>query len=256
MSNISKAFQNKKAVAGFITAGDGGIKFSENILIKMAEAGCDFIVLGIPFSDPIAEDPIVQSANIRSLENGTYTDEVFKIVKNVTEKINIPIVLKSYLNVFFKYGYERFLQNAKESGVSSILVPDMPFEEQQELESVAKNYNIEIISTLTSISGQRIEMIAENAKGFICEFVSPKDKEDNDGIINTLNTAKRKTNVPVVFSLDATNKEEVLKYIQFADGIIIDTEFVRIIEKSKENAPNEIFNFIKSIKESLQFVIR
>lgn len=251
MSNISKAFQNKKAIAGFVTAGDGGIEFCEQILIKMAQGGCDFIVLGIPFSDPIAEDPIVQSANIRSLENGTYTDEVFGIVKNVTEKINIPIVLKSYLNVLFKYGYKKFLENAKQSGVSAILVPDMPFEEQQELESVAENYDIEVISTFTSISGERIEMIAENAKGFICEFVSEKDKQNNKGIIESIKIAKNKTDIPVVCSLDATTKEEVLKYLQFADGVIIDTELVRIIEKSKENALNEIFNFIKSIKESL-----
>lgn len=251
MSNISKAFENKKALGAFITAGDGGIDLCEEILIKMAQGGCDFIVLGIPFSDPIAEDPIVQSANIRSLENGIYTDEVFGIVKKVTDKIDVPVVLKSYLNVFFKYGYERFLENAKQSGVSAILVPDMPFEEQQELETVSNNYDIEVISTFTSNSGNRIEMIAKNAKGFICEFVSEKDKNDDNGIINSIKIAKENAEIPVVCSLDATNKNEVLKYMQFADGVIIDTELVRIIEKSKNDAPTEIFEFIKNIKNSI-----
>lgn len=251
MSNISKAFENKKALAGFITAGDGGIEMCEEILIKMAQGGCDFIVLGIPFSDPIAEDAIVQSANIRSLKNGTYTDDVLSLVKRVTEKTSVPIVLKSYLNVFFKYGYDKFLKNAKMSGVSAILVPDMPFEEQKELESVAENYDIDVISTFTTISGERTKMIAKNAKGFLCEFVSENDKQNNDNIVSSVKIAKENTNVPVILSLDTVNAQEVIKYAEFADGVIIDTELVRIIEKSKENAPNEIFDFIKSIKNSL-----
>lgn len=251
MSNISKAFENNKALAGFITAGDGGIELCEEILIKMSQAGCDFIVLGIPFSDPIAENIVVQEANIRSLKNGTYTDDVFSLVKRVTEKTNIPIVLKSYLNVLFKYGYDKFLNNAKISGVSSVIVPDMPFEEQEELETVAKKYDVEVISTFTTNSGKRIKMVSKDAKGFLCEFVSENDKQNNDNIISTVKIAKENTNIPVVLNLGTVNKQEVVKYAEFADGVIIDTELVRIIEKSKENAPAEIYNFIKSIKESL-----
>ncbi len=251
MSNISKAFENKKALAGFVTAGDPSIKISEEILISMAKAGCDFIVLGIPFSDPIAEDVIVQSANIRSLEKGTHTDEVFNLVKRVTDKVDVPIVLKSYLNVLFKYGYDNFLKKAKESGVSSVLVPDMPFEEQKELETVANNYDIEVISTFTTASGKRIEMISKNANGFLCEFVSENDKENEENIISSVKTAKENGSVPVVLSCDAVNEKEFAQYVSLADGVIIDTELVRITEKNGENAPNEIFNFIKSIKDSL-----
>lgn len=251
MSNISVAFENKKALAGFVTAGDPSIEISEEILISMAKAGLDFIVLGIPFSDPIAEDVIVQDANIRSLQKGTHTDEVFSLVKRVTGKVSVPVVLKSYLNVLFKYGYDNFLKKAKDSGVSSVLVPDMPFEEQKELENVAKNYDIEVISAFTTASGDRIKMISKNASGFLCEFVSNNDKADKENIISSVKLAKENGTVPVVLNVDAVSEEEVSQYINLADGVIIDTELVRITEKSGNNAPQEIYNFIKSIKNSI-----
>ena len=118
MSNISDAFKNGKAFIGFVTAGDPDLDTSLEIMTSMAQGGCDLIEIGIPFSDPIAEGPVIQEADLRSLENGTTTDKVFDLTKKLREKVDIPLVYMTYLNVLFKYGYDRFLQNAKESGVS------------------------------------------------------------------------------------------------------------------------------------------
>ena len=113
MSKISDAFKNGKAFIGFVTAGDPDLETSEKIMLKMVEAGCDLIEIGIPFSDPIAEGPVIQEANIRSLSKGTTTDKVFELTKKVSEQVDIPLVYMTYLNVLFKYGYDRFLEKAK-----------------------------------------------------------------------------------------------------------------------------------------------
>ena len=140
MNKISDAFKNGKAFIGFITAGDPDVETSKKIMIKMAQAGCDLIEVGIPFSDPIAEGPVIQNANIRALKNNVTTDHVFDIVKEVQPQVNIPIVFITYLNVLFKYGYDKFLNNAKKSGISGVIVPDLPLEEKNELQSVAQKY--------------------------------------------------------------------------------------------------------------------
>ena len=128
MNKISDAFKNGKAFVGFITAGDPDLETSEQIMVKMAQAGCDLIEIGIPFSDPIAEGPVIQNANIRALAQGTTTDKVFTLAQKVSKQIDIPLAFMTYLNVLFKYGYERFLAKAKNSGVSGVIIPDLPFE--------------------------------------------------------------------------------------------------------------------------------
>lgn len=139
MSNISDAFKNGKAFIGFVTAGDPDLDTSLEIMTSMAQGGCDLIEIGIPFSDPIAEGPVIQEADLRSLENGTTTDKVFDLTKKLREKVDIPLVYMTYLNVLFKYGYDRFLQNAKESGVSGVIVPDLPFEEKMNFKALRIN---------------------------------------------------------------------------------------------------------------------
>ncbi len=160
MNKISDAFKNGKAFVGFITAGDPDLETSEQIMVKMAQAGCDLIEIGIPFSDPIAEGPVIQNANIRALAQGTTTDKVFTLAQKVSKQIDIPLAFMTYLNVLFKYGYERFLAKAKNSGVSGVIIPDLPFEEKDELQSVADTFGIDVISLIAPTSENRIKMIA------------------------------------------------------------------------------------------------
>lgn len=167
MNKISDAFKNGKAFIGFVTAGDPDLETSREIMVKMAQAGCDLIEIGIPFSDPIAEGPVIQEANLRSLSGGTTTDKVFSLASEVSAEVDIPLVFMTYLNVLFKYGYDKFLDNAKKSGVSGVIIPDLPFEEKAELQSVAQKYDIDVISLIAPTSEQRIQMIAKEAQGFV-----------------------------------------------------------------------------------------
>ena len=160
MSNISNAFKNGKAFIGFVTTGDPDFDSSLEIMTAMANGGCDLIEIGIPFSDPIAEGPVIQEANLRSLAQGTTTDKVFELTKKLSGRVDTPLVYMTYLNVLFKYGYDKFLQNAKDAGISGVIVPDLPYEEKDELQSVAEKYDIDVISLIAPTSEDRIKMIA------------------------------------------------------------------------------------------------
>lgn len=148
MSNISKSFDHGKAFIGFATAGDPDLETSRRIMLEMAHGGCDLIEIGIPFSDPIAEGPVIQEADLRALSAGATTDNVFEMTAKLSAETDVPLVYMTYLNVLFKYGYEKFLKNAKDCGISGVIVPDLPFEEKDELQSVAEKYDIDVISLI------------------------------------------------------------------------------------------------------------
>ena len=170
--NIASAFENKKAFIGFVTAGDPDLDTSRQILLEMAKNGCDLIEVGIPFSDPIAEGPVIQEANIRALAQGVTTDKVFDLVAEVSAQIDIPLVFMTYLNVLFRYGYDRFCRRAADSGISGVIVPDLPYEEKHELSDVAKKYGIAVISLVAPTSHERVMMIAKEAEGFLYQVSS------------------------------------------------------------------------------------
>lgn len=250
MNNL-KNLANKKCIAGFVTAGDPDIKQSEEIILKMFDANIDLVVVGIPFSDPIAEDIVVQRANIRALENGVLTNEVFEMIKNVSKDSDTPIVLKSYLNILFKYGYDRFFEKAKMAKVSGVLIPDMPYEEMDEVLKIAKKYDVDVISVISPSSSKRIKLISQNASGFICECLSPNEFENEELVINSIKLAKENSSFPLFINYDVKNLSDIKKYLNYANGIIISTELVRIIENNKNDAPNKVFEFIKDIKENI-----
>lgn len=256
MNKIADAFKNGKAFIGFVTAGDPDLETSEKIMIKMAEAGCDLIEIGIPFSDPIAEGPVIQDANIRSLSNGTTTDKVFELAEKVSQQVNIPLVFMTYLNVLFRYGYDKFLQNAEKSGVSGVIIPDMPFEEKDELQQVAEKYGIEVVSLIAPTSEQRIQMIAKEAKGFIYEVsslgvtgVRSEIKTDLESITKAV---KEVTDIPVAIGFGINTPEQAKKYSAIADGVIVGSAIVKIIAQQGRNAPEEVYKYIKSMKDAIR----
>ena len=163
MSNIYKAFENKKAFIAFLTAGDPDFETSVECFKAVARAGADLIVVGIPFSDPIAEGPVIQEADLRALESGMTTDKVFELVKEVRKETDVPMVFMSYINPIYHYGADEFFKKAAEAGIDGAIVPDMPFEEKGELDSTAAKYGIDIISMIAPTSEDRIKMIAREA---------------------------------------------------------------------------------------------
>ena len=170
MKKIADAFSNGKAFIPFITCGDPNLETTEQLIVKIAESGADLIELGIPFSDPTAEGPVIQQANIRALSAGTTTDKIFEMVERVNKNVDVPLVFMTYANVVFSYGTERFIKKASEIGIAGLILPDVPYEEKEEFESVCEKYNIELVSLIAPTSKDRIEMIAKNAKGSYTAF--------------------------------------------------------------------------------------
>ena len=164
---IKKAFEKGKAFIPFITCGDPSLEVTEQLVYAMEEAGADLIELGIPFSDPTAEGPVIQAANIRALSGGVTTDKVFDMVEKIRKNSSIPMVFMTYANVVFSYGSERFVKKAAEVGMDGLILPDVPFEEKEEFDGVCKEYGLDLISLIAPTSHERISMIAKEAQGFV-----------------------------------------------------------------------------------------
>lgn len=256
MNKISDAFNNGKAFIGFVTAGDPDLNTSKEILISMSKGGCDLIEVGIPFSDPIAEGPVIQDANIRALKNNVTTDDVFALTKSVSQEVDTPMVFMTYLNVLFKYGYDKFLQKAKNSGICGVIVPDLPYEEKDELQSVAKKYGIEVVSLVAPTSEDRIKMIAADAEGFIYTVssmgvtgVRSEIKTDLESITKAI---KEVTDVPVAIGFGINTPEQVKKYSHIADGVIVGSAIVKLVAEHKTDAPKYIYEYVKSMKDAIR----
>lgn len=253
---IADAFKNGKAFIGFITAGDPNLETTKKIIKKMAEAGCSLVEIGIPFSDPIAEGPVIQNANIRALKNNVTTDDVFDMVSQLQNEVDIPMVFMTYLNVLFKYGYERFLENASNAGICGVIIPDMPFEEKNELQSVAKKYGIEVVSLVAPTSEDRIKMIASQSEGFVYTVsslgvtgVRSEIKTDLESITKAI---KESTDTPVAIGFGINTPEQAKKYSQIADGVIVGSAIVKLIAEYGEDAPDKVYDYVKSMTDAIK----
>lgn len=253
---VSDAFENKKAFIAFITCGDPDLETTEELLLTMEKGGVDLIELGIPFSDPTAEGPVIQGANLRALSGGVTTDKIFDMVRRVRPKLNIPLVFMTYANVVFSYGIERFVKTAADIGMNGIILPDIPFEEKEEFSSVCEQYGIDFISLIAPTSNDRISMIAKEAKGFIY-CVSSLGVTGMRSSITTdigamVQTVKKSTDVPTAVGFGISTPEQAADISKKADGIIIGSAIVRIIaEHGRDSAPY-VYDFVKGIKGAMQ----
>ncbi|MCL1831668.1 MAG: tryptophan synthase subunit alpha [Oscillospiraceae bacterium] len=258
MSNpnrIKSAFANQKAFIGFLTAGDPDISNTAEFILAMEEGGADLIEVGIPFSDPVAEGPVIEAANIRALEKKVSVDDVFGVIRTVRQKSDIPLVILSYLNPVYFYGYDKFFAECKAVGVDGIIIPDLPYEECREVTDVADKYGIELISLVTPTSQNRIEMIAKESKGFIYVVSSLgvtgiRDEIDNN-IKPTIDAIKRVTDTPAAVGFGINRADQAAELVQYADGVIIGSAIVALIEEHGANASDYIRNYVKSIKVAL-----
>lgn len=254
MSRITEAFKNKKAFIPFITAGDPSADFTVKAVLKMAEAGADVIEIGVPFSDPIAEGPVIQEANIRALSAGMTTDGVFDIVKRVRETTTVPICLMGYLNPVFHYGYDRFFKNCQEAGVDGIIIADLPYEEKAEADEVAKKYGVEIISLIAPTSEQRIQMIAKESTGFIYLVsslgVTGVRSEITTDVAAIAKTIKAVTDTPVAIGFGISTPEQAAKMAGCADGAIVGSAIIRMIAADGENALDKVAAYVKEMADA------
>ena len=253
MSKIANAFKggNGKAFIPFITCGDPSLEVTEQLVYAMEEAGANLIELGIPFSDPTAEGPVIQAANIRALSGGVTTDKIFAMVEKIRKNTQIPMVFMTYANVVFSYGTERFIKKASELGMDGIILPDVPYEEKEEFDVVCKKYNMDMISLIAPTSHERISMIAKEASGFVyCVSslgVTGVRKEFDTRIDSFVAKVKEATDTPACIGFGISTKADVERFDKIADGCIVGSAIVRKIFDSKMNI-DEIKAFVSSLK--------
>ena len=167
MSRIKEAFAGGKAFIPFITCGDPDLDTTKEIVRAMEKNGADLIELGIPFSDPTAEGPVIQAANLRALTGGVTTDKIFDMVEDLRKDVKVPMVFMTYANVVFSYGIERFVKKAVEVGMDGLILPDVPYEEKEGFQAVCQRYGLAFISLIAPTSQERVSMIAREAEGFV-----------------------------------------------------------------------------------------
>lgn len=256
MSNIYKAFENGKAFIPFITCGDPDTDTTYNAVLEAVKNGADLIELGIPFSDPTAEGPVIQGANIRALAGGITTDKVFDLVRKIRKEVAIPLVFMTYANVVFSYGSERFIKTCSEIGIDGLIIPDIPYEEKEEFEPFCAQYDVDLISMIAPTSEDRIAMIAKEAKGFIYVVSSMGVTGMRSGITTDLNSVigkiRENTDVPCAIGFGISNPSQAKDMSKLADGVIVGSAIVKLLEQYGTDAPSKIGSFIGEMKDAIR----
>ncbi len=258
MNNICTALQGKKSLITFLTAGDPSLEHTEEYILAMAEAGADLIEIGIPFSDPIAEGEVIEAANARALQAGTTLDGIFAMVQRVSPKISIPLVFLSYMNPIFHYGYANFFQKCQACGISGIIIPDLPFDEDAEKALImphAHKYGVDIISLIAPTSAARMENIAKQAEGFIYLVSSMGVTGMRSEITTDLRSMtahiKEYSQLPVCVGFGISSANQVAEITEYADGAIVGSAFVKIIAEHGKEAKEPLMRFVKELKSAL-----
>lgn len=256
MSKIGKAFENGKAFIAFVTGGDPDLETTEQILYAMEEAGADLIEIGIPFSDPIAEGAVIQEANERALAAGCTTDKLFDTVKKARGKVTVPIVYLTYANAVVKYGKDKFMKRCVECGVDGLIIPDIPFEEKEELSGVCEAYGVDLISMIAPTSHERIKTIAKEAKGFVyCVSsmgVTGVRTEIKTDIASMVKLVKEVTDTPCAIGFGIATPEQAEKMASLSDGAIVGSAIVKLVAKYGKEAPQYVGEYVKSMKEAVR----
>lgn len=252
MTKIADAFATGKAFIPFLTCGDPDLETTEKLICAIAEAGADLIELGIPFSDPTAEGPVIQDANLRALSAGTTTDKIFDMVRRVRQTVSIPMVFMTYANVIFSYGADRFLKTAAEIGMNGIIVPDVPFEEKQEFEPLCQKYGLDQISMIAPTSHDRIRAIAEQANGFLY-CVSSLGVTGTRTAITTdigamVKLVKEVKDIPCAVGFGISTPEQAESMCRQADGAIVGSAIVKLIAQYGRDSVQPVADYVRTMK--------
>jgi tryptophan synthase alpha chain len=255
MNRITKAFEGKKAFIAYVMGGDPDIETTEKLIVAMAESGVDIIEIGIPFSDPVAEGIVIQKASERALLGGCTVDKLCEMVKHVRKKTSIPLLFMTYVNPVFVYGKERFMEKCVECGIDGIIVPDLPFEERDELAGECIKCGISQISLIAPTSNERIEMIAKESEGFIyCVSslgVTGIRSEINTNITEMVKQAKKATTTPCAIGFGISTPEQAQNMAKLSDGVIIGSAIVKIVEEHGKQSIEKIKQFVHNVTNAL-----
>jgi tryptophan synthase alpha chain len=256
MSKIKNAFANGKAFIPFLTCGDPDLETTERLIAAMAENGADLIELGIPFSDPTAEGPVIQGANIRALSGGVTTDQIFDMVRRVRREVKIPMAFMTYANVVFSYGAHRFISTCASLGIDGLILPDLPFEEKSEFSDVCKEYGVDLISLIAPTSENRIAMIAKEAEGFIYVVSSMGVTGTRTNISTDIGAMvkliRENTDIPCAVGFGISTPEQAAKMAGLSDGAIVGSAIVKLIAQYGKDSPEVVGKYVKSMKDALR----
>ena len=255
MSRIRSAFEKGKAFIPFVTCGDPDLSTTAKVVREAVKNGADLIELGIPFSDPTAEGPVIQGANLRALKGGVTTDKIFDLVRDLRRDVTVPMVFMTYANVVFSYGADRFLSTCKEIGMDGLILPDLPFEEKEEFQPLCTRYGVDLISLIAPTSENRIAMIAREAEGFIYVVSSlgvtgmrSEIKTDLDSIVKVI---RENTTVPCAIGFGISTPEQAAKMSAISDGAIVGSAIIKIIEQYGTDAPARVGEYVHSMKGAM-----
>ncbi|MDR2942649.1 MAG: tryptophan synthase subunit alpha [Treponema sp.] len=266
MSNIQNAFKNGKAFIGFITGGDPSIEKTKEFILEMIRAGADLIEIGIPFSDPIAEGPVIQEANNRALSSGATVEKLFTLVASLRKETSVPLLFMTYVNPVFHYGltdykggqtgYDAFFKRCREAGLDGIIIPDLPFEEQPPVRTTAEKFGIDLISLIAPTSEARIKEIAKTASGFIY-LVSSMGVTGIRGEITTdldsiTKAIKSVSSVPLAIGFGIHTPAQAAQMAKIADGVIVGSAIVKIAAEHGATAGPHIYRYVKEMKDAIR----
>ena len=256
MSKIKSTFENGKAFIAFITCGDPDLETTAATVRVAVENGADLIELGIPFSDPTAEGPVIQGANIRALSGGITTDKIFTFVKELRRDIKVPMVFMTYANVIFSYGAERFLSTCHDIEMDGLILPDLPFEEKEEFLPLCHEYGVDLISLIAPTSENRIAMIAKEAEGFLYIVsslgVTGMRSEIKTDLASIVDVVRHNTDIPCAIGFGISTPEQAKKMADISDGAIVGSAIIKLLEKHGKDAPKYVGEYVKSMKDALR----
>lgn len=256
MSKIINAFANGKAFIPFITCGDPDLETTKAVVLSAARAGADLIELGIPFSDPTAEGPVIQEANVRALSGGVTTDKIFDLVRELRQEISIPMVFMTYANVVFSYDAEKFIKTCSETGIDGLILPDIPYEEKAEFDPLCKKYGVDLISLIAPTSHDRIAMIAREASGFIYIVsslgVTGTRSEITTDIDALVTLIRQNSSVPCAVGFGISTPEQAARMAAASDGAIVGSAIIKLIAKYGRDAAEPVGVYVKEMKDALR----
>ncbi|MDO4616277.1 MAG: tryptophan synthase subunit alpha [Lachnospiraceae bacterium] len=256
MSKIHEAFRNGKAFIPFITCGDPDLETTKEAVKAMVANGADLVELGIPFSDPTAEGPVIQGANLRALKGGVTTDKVFDMVRELRKDVTVPMVFMTYANVVYSYGAEKFISTCKEIGIDGLILPDIPYEEKEEFQALCTEYDVNLISMIAPTSENRIAMIAKEAEGFIYLVsslgVTGVRTEIKTDLASITKVIRQYTDVPVAIGFGISTPEQAAKMAAVSDGAIVGSAIIKILDQYKAEAPAVLGEYVKSMKDAMK----
>ena len=252
---IAEAFRNGKAFIPFITCGDPDLETTAKVVRAMVHAGADLIKLGIPFSDPTAEGPVIQEANVRALAAGATTDKIFDLVRDLRKDVTIPMVFMTYSNVVFSYDAEVFIRTCSEIGIDGLILPDLPFEEKEEFADLCSKYQVALISLIAPTSENRIAMIAREAEGFIYVIsslgVTGTRTEITTDIGAIVKLIRENTDIPCAVGFGISTPKQAHDMAEKSDGAIVGSAIIKLLAKYGREAAGPVAEYVKSMKDAL-----